>query len=60
MSTEVLYGKKKADGPRVSPERREWVRKESMMIYSRNLVHRDKVSPYIVCKAHEGADATTL
>lgn len=42
---EVLYGKKTKKGPRVSPERRDWVRKESQMIYTRNLVHRDKVLP---------------
>jgi len=54
MFTEVLYAKKDpTKAQRVSPERRDWVRKESAMILAKNLLARDKTKEEMFVKRME-------
>lgn len=54
MFTEVLYAKKDpTKAHRVSPERRDWVRKESAMILAKNLLARDKTKEDMFVKRME-------
>ncbi len=47
--TEIPFAKKERskDQPRVSPERQQWVRKETAKILSKNLIEREKVKKHI-------------
>jgi len=55
MFTEILYAKKDpvSAANRISPERKQWVRKESAMILAKNLTQREKTKVEIVRQREE-------
>ena len=54
MFTEVPYAKKEKNfGPRVSPERKEWVRKESAVLLAKNVIARERAKDTMFEKRRE-------
>ena len=58
-SNESLSKSGKRGGQRVSPERRNWVRRESAMILSKNLMVREKTKEKMALVAHQRAVQAT-